>query len=108
MECRFFVEAKAFFFSVKDGMLELRLEERRKAFAGVVCLGSQCAAWLVATVTEVLKTAGAEDFVKSFRADEKALFVRGVGNKADQYLEVAICYGWSESIWLSRGCERRG
>jgi hypothetical protein len=29
IECRFSVEAKAFFFSVKEGKSKLRLEERR-------------------------------------------------------------------------------
>jgi hypothetical protein len=52
MENRFFVEAKSFSFSVEFGKPELRLEERRKGFAGVVSLGPRCIAWLIVTVEE--------------------------------------------------------
>jgi len=33
MDNRFFIEAKSFAFSVDTGMLELRLQERRKSYA---------------------------------------------------------------------------
>jgi hypothetical protein len=35
MEWRFFVEVKSFLFSVKEDVAVVRLEERRKGFAGV-------------------------------------------------------------------------
>jgi hypothetical protein len=40
MERRFSVEAKAFCFTVKEGSANLRLEERRKGFVGVIRMGS--------------------------------------------------------------------
>jgi hypothetical protein len=76
MESRFFVEAKSFVFSVVEGKSELRVEERRKGFSGVVCLGSQCIAWLVSKVEEVLRNPGVEEFVNSFREGSKAFIVR--------------------------------
>ncbi len=42
------------------------------------------------TVEEVQKSLGKEDFIKSYREDEKLLMVHGGGNKAGRYLEVAI------------------
>jgi hypothetical protein len=39
IERRFFVEAKSFVFSVKEGEAVVRLEERRRGFAGLVALG---------------------------------------------------------------------
>jgi hypothetical protein len=49
MERRCAIEAKDFFFFfffylAKFGILELRLEEKRKYFLGVVVLGSLCSA----------------------------------------------------------------
>lgn len=44
MESRFFVEAKSFSFSADLGKPELRLEERRRGFAGIVFLGPRCVA----------------------------------------------------------------
>jgi hypothetical protein len=75
MERRFVVEAKEFLFSVKSGFSELRLEEKRKSFLGVVVLGSLCSAWLVDTVKEALKSPGSLDFVKSFREESKLVIV---------------------------------
>jgi hypothetical protein len=45
MESRFFVEAKSFLFSMGQGYVELRVVEKRKAFTGVVLLGSRCTVW---------------------------------------------------------------
>jgi hypothetical protein len=50
MERRFSVEAKAFCFTAKEGSTDLRLEERRKGFVGVIRVGPQSAVWLVAKV----------------------------------------------------------
>lgn len=44
MESRFFVVAKSFSFSADLGKLELRLEERRRGFAGIVFLVPRCVA----------------------------------------------------------------
>ncbi len=70
MEWCFFVEAKSFLFSVKEDVVVVRLEERRKGFAGVVSLGLPCVVWLVATVEVVLHNTGMKDFVKSIREDQ--------------------------------------
>jgi hypothetical protein len=42
MEWRFFVEAKSFLFSMKEDEAVVRLEERRKGFAGVLSMGLPC------------------------------------------------------------------
>jgi hypothetical protein len=79
MERRFSVEAKKFFFSVRVDKADFRLEERRKDFVVYVFVGVQCSVWLVDTVEEVLKSPSKEDFVKSYRENEKVLIVRGGG-----------------------------
>jgi hypothetical protein len=56
MEMRFSVEAKAFCFMVKEGSTDLRLEERRKGFVGVIRVGPQSAVWLVAKVEEAVQS----------------------------------------------------
>jgi hypothetical protein len=66
MEWHFFVEAKSFLFSVTEDVAVVRLEERRKGFAGVVSLSLPCAVWLVATVKVALRNTGMNNFVKSF------------------------------------------
>ncbi len=96
------MEAKKIFFSVRVNKADFHLEQRRKDFVGVLC-----SVWLADMVEELLKSLGKEDFIKSYREDEKVLMVRGGGNKAGRYLEVAIyakC-GRKGIIWLpdSRG-----
>ena len=58
MERQFSVEAKAkaFCFTVKEGSSDFRLEERMKGFVGVLRVGPQSAAWLVAKVEEALQS----------------------------------------------------
>jgi hypothetical protein len=56
MERQFSVEAKAFCFTAKEGSFDLRLEERRKGFVGVIRVGPQSVAWLVAKVEEALQS----------------------------------------------------
>jgi hypothetical protein len=53
----------------------------------------------------VLKSPSIEDFAKSYREVEKVLMVRGGGNKASHYLEVAIFAegGRKGIIWLPEG-----
>jgi hypothetical protein len=53
MERRFYVEAKKFFFSMREDKAEFCLEERRKDFVGFVFLGVQCSVWLVDMVEGV-------------------------------------------------------
>jgi hypothetical protein len=110
MECRFVVEAKEFLFSVKSGFSDLRLEEKRKSFLGVVILGALCSAWLVDTVKEALKSPGSLDFVKSFREESKLVIVRRGGNQAGRFLEVSsfAVGGRKGSIWLPEGRDGRG
>jgi hypothetical protein len=74
---------------VKADVSEIPLEERRKGFCGFIFLGLQCSAWLLATVEEALNEPVKKDFVTSYREDVKAFMVRGGGNKASRYLEVA-------------------
>jgi hypothetical protein len=110
IERRFSAEAKAFYFSVKVDVSEIRLEERRKGFAGFIFLGLQCSAWLLVTVEEALKEPVKKDFVKSYRKDVKALMVREGGNKAGRNLEVAAFAegGCKGVIWLPKGREGWG
>lgn len=83
------MEAKAFSFSVKANVSEFRLEERRKGFCGFIFLGLQYFGRLLFTVEEALKELVKKDFVTSYYGDVKALMLRGGGNKAGRYLEVA-------------------
>lgn len=102
---RFSVEAKNFFFAVREDLAEVCLEERRKGFVGCVSLGVQGSIWLVDSVEEALKSPGIDDFVKSFRQAEKTIMVRGGGNKAGHFLKILV---FSEgvrnsSIWIPEG-----
>ena len=78
MECRFAVEAKAFYFTAKEESSDLWLEERRKGFDGVIIVGLQISVWLVAMVEKAFLSQMKEDTVKYFHEDEKVLMVRGV------------------------------
>jgi hypothetical protein len=102
MEWRFFVEAKKFFFLVREDKAEFCLEER---FCWVCVLGVQCSVWLVDIVEEVLKSSGIEDFAKCYSEVEKVLMVREGRNKAGCYMEVAVFakVGWKGIIWLPEG-----
>jgi len=60
MESRFFVEAKSFCLSVVKGLVELRVEEKRKGFSGVAVLGMRWTAWPLSMVEEVLRNLGIE------------------------------------------------
>jgi len=107
MERCFSVETKAFYFSMKADVSEIHLEERRKGFCGFTFLGLQCSTW---SVEEALKEPVKKDFVMSYREDVKAWMVRGGGNKAGHYLEVATyaeC-GCKGVIWLLKGREGWG
>lgn len=89
MENRFFVEAKSFSFSVGTSKPELRLEERRKGFAGVVSLGPRCVAQLIKTVEVVLWSTGAKEFVKTTWEASNVVTLKREGNRAERFLEVA-------------------
>jgi len=90
MENCFFVEAKSFIFSVVEGSFELRVVEKRKGFSGWIWLGTECVAWLLSMVEEVLQHLGFEDFVKSFSEGSKVTIVRRGGNSSGRFLEVAV------------------
>jgi hypothetical protein len=90
MERQFSVEAKAFCFTAKEGSIELRLEERRKGFVGVIRVGLQGAFWLVAKVEEVVQAQAKDGSAKGFREDENCLLVREGCNKDGRFLEVAV------------------
>jgi hypothetical protein len=76
MENRFYVEVKSFLFLVGHGSAELRVMGKRKAFVGVVLLGSRCIAWLLSTLEEALRIPRLEDFVKSYREGSKVTIVQ--------------------------------
>ena len=82
MEFRFFVEAKAFSFSVEVGKPKLSVEERMKGFLGFVFLGPRNIAWLIVTMEEVMRTDKIEDFVNSNWEASKVLTVSCGGNMA--------------------------
>jgi hypothetical protein len=86
MERQFAVEAKSFQFSVVEGALVLRVEERRKGFSGVVHLGPLCFAWLASTLDELLQCSGVKDFVKSFWEGSKVSIAQRDGNRFGRYL----------------------
>jgi hypothetical protein len=67
-----------FLFSMGQGSIELKVAEKRKAFSGIVLLGSRCTAWLLLMVEEVLLNPGVEDFVKSFRKGSKVIIEKRV------------------------------
>jgi hypothetical protein len=110
LERHFFVEAKTFLFSVEEGKSVLRMEERRKGFLGVVLLGLQCIAWVIAAVKDALQSKGVEDFVKSFWEDLKAWKVRKGCNKDGCFLELAVYAvgGWRGFILFPEGRGGRG
>jgi hypothetical protein len=74
MERRFKVEAKSFFFSTKAS--QLRLEERRKGFLGLILVDLRGATWLAATVEEASRSPALADFVRSSSEGRKSLSVR--------------------------------
>jgi hypothetical protein len=81
MERRFKVEAKLFFFSTKAS--QLRLEERRKGFLGLILVDLRGATWLAATVEEASWSPALADFVRSSSEGRKSLSVRGGCNKGE-------------------------
>lgn len=103
------METKSFSFLVTEEAV-VRLEERRKDFAGVVFLGLQCSVWLVATLEVALRNSGVLDFVKSFQEGPKVLIIRGGGNRAGHFLELAVYPEGNQKglILLPEGSEGRG
>jgi hypothetical protein len=110
MERRFSVEAKSFCLSAKEGCPDLRLEEKRKGFVGVIFVSQPCASWLVGTVEEASQSQVKGDIAKSYREGDKALMVHGGVNKAGSFLEVAVYAegGRKGIIWLPEGRGGRG
>jgi hypothetical protein len=90
MEWRFSIGAKSFCLLTKEGCLDLRLEEKRKWFVGVIFVSQPCASWLVDTVEEASQSQAKVDIAKSYREGDKALMVHGGVNKAGSFLEVVV------------------
>jgi predicted DNA-binding transcriptional regulator len=67
MERSFSVEAKSFCLSAKTGSPNLRLEERRKGFVGIIYASVQCSEWLVETVESAIQAQVKEEIAKTFR-----------------------------------------
>jgi hypothetical protein len=82
MEKSFIVESKTFVFSVLDGALVLRVEEKRKSFFGELLLSTQCTEWLASILEILLGFLEDQDFIKSFREGSKVLIARRGGNQA--------------------------
>jgi hypothetical protein len=59
------------------GFSDFHREEKRKGFVGVILVGHQCFAWLVAMVEEAVQSPVKKEFVKSCHEAEKALMVHG-------------------------------
>jgi hypothetical protein len=103
MERCFSIEAKSFCFSAKEGSPVLRLEERRKGFAGFIFARFSCLSWLVDTVEVASKVK--DDIAKSYREGDKVFMVYGGANKAGRFLEVSIFVegGRKGGLWLLEG-----
>ena len=84
------MKKKPYAFSAKEGFSNFCLEERRKGFVGVILVGHQCYAWLVAMVEEAILLPVKEDIVKSYLKDANVLMVHEGGNKAGRFLELAV------------------
>jgi hypothetical protein len=108
MERRFSIEAKSFYFSIKEGFSYLRLEERRKKFVGFIFASSPCAAWLKDTME--VATQVKEDISNSYCEGDKVLIVHGGSNKAGRYLEVSVYVegGRKGVLWIPKGRFGRG
>lgn len=104
------MEAKSILFSVAKGSDVLRVEEKRKGFSRAVLLDSRCAAWLLSMVEEMLRNPTLDAFVKAFRGDSTATFVRKGENKSGRFLEVAVYAvgGRRGLILLPEGRDGRG
>jgi hypothetical protein len=69
MERHFFIEAKSFCFLAKEGLLDFRLEEKRKGFVGAIFVSRPASSWLVDSVEAACLLPVKEDFAKSYRED---------------------------------------
>ena len=108
MEWRFSIEAKVFYFSVKEGSTVLRLEERRKQILGFIFASSPFASWLVDTVEAACLVK--EDITKSFCEGNKVCMVHGGASKVGRFLEVSVYAegGRKGVLWLLEGRFGRG
>jgi hypothetical protein len=108
MERRFRVEAKTYFFSTKAS--QLRLEERRKGFLGLILVDRRRAAWLAATVEEASRSPALADFDKISSEGRKSLSVRGGSNKGGRFLEVVASVDDDRKgiIWIPEARSGRG
>jgi hypothetical protein len=90
MVCSFFIEAKSFCFTAKDGFPDFRLEEKRKGYVGAILVSPPASNWLVDSLEEACLIPVKVDFAKSYREEGKALMVHRGGNKVGRFLQVGI------------------
>jgi hypothetical protein len=102
IERRFSIEVESLCFSAKQGSPDLRLEERRKGFVGLIFASIQCS-WLVDMVEVASKVK--DDTSKSYHEGDKVLMVHKGVNKAGRFLEVfAYAEGGHKGVlWLPEG-----
>jgi hypothetical protein len=102
MEQRFFIEAKSFCFSTKEGFSDFHLEERRKNFVGFIFASTQCSSWLVDMMEAVCQVK--EDVAKSYCEGDKVLVVYRGANKAGRFFEVSVYAKGDHKgfLWLLR------
>ena len=107
MERRFKVEAKTFF-STKAS--QIRMEERRKGFLGLILMDRRGAAWLAETVEEASWLPVLVDFDKSSSEGRKLLSIRGGCNKGGRFLEVVALVDDDRKgiIWIPKARSGRG
>jgi hypothetical protein len=108
MERRFKVEAKTFFFSTKAS--QIRLEERRKGFLGLILVDRRGANWLAETVEEAARSPVLGEFVRASSEGRKSLSVRGGSNKGGRFLEVVALVDDERKgiIWIPEARSGRG
>jgi hypothetical protein len=109
MERRFKVEAKTFFFSSTKSS-QIRLEERRKGFLGLILVDRRGAAWLAETVEEASRSPEVVDFYKASSEGRKSLSVRGGCNKGGRFLDVVALVDDDRKgfIWIPEARSGRG
>lgn len=104
------MESKTFEFSVMDGSLVLRLEERRRGLSCVLSLSTMCIDWLSLTVEELMQCDAANDFFRSFHEGPKVVTGVRDGNRFGRYLKVVVLTvgGWKRFVIIPEGQEGWG
>jgi hypothetical protein len=76
----FFVEAKTYVLSPKEGCLVLSFAERSRVVSRAVHLGKASVAWLSETVESFICGGGLREFVKSWRVGSTAYIAQRCSN----------------------------